>query len=65
MWQGRWGTEVCRCFREPPKQSAAPAWDVACNQIYLAKQRKNANNAKAAALMMSAQIHPVLACPVN
>ena len=39
-------------------EASALTSGVACNQTYLGNQRKNANNAMAAALMMSAQSHP-------
>ena len=48
--------------RELPNQSPL-ASGVACNQIYQGNQRKNANNAMAAALMMRAQIHPSTCMP--
>jgi hypothetical protein len=39
-------------------EASALTSGVACNQTYLGNQRKNANNAMAAALMKSAQSHP-------
>jgi hypothetical protein len=57
MLEGLRGNES---FYSIPRTSEAERLTsgVACNRIYLGNQRKNANNAMAAALMMSAQIHP-------